>query len=393
MLLDGGGHRIQDGQNSRGYARSRETFGTFSRIAGWVPIVSAVLGFGFAANTNYSAMADLVVMVKGKSTMGLAGPALVKAGTGEVIDANDLGGTQRQVDRNGLADLGLDSEEEALDTVKEFLSYLPTNARSTAQLLTPAAPSGDQSRLESIVPANTRKAYDMRRVIDVLSDEGSVFEIKPTFAQNILTALARIDGRPVGFIANQPLHLSGMLNSNACEKAAHFIALCDAYGLPLIYLVDIPGMSIGSPAEDANLGRRSAKMLFELGNATVPRISIVLRKGYGLGYVAMAGGRSFDADACFIWPSAEICAMSVEGSVDVAYSKLYLNEPDPMTRRQELIDEIRAEIDPIKAAEGFGVDEIIEPSETRSRIIDVLARAPARRPSRQPPKFRSIAPI
>ncbi|MBO0334737.1 hypothetical protein J0X12_14010 [Sneathiella sp. CAU 1612] len=393
MLLDGGGHRIQDGQNSRSYARSRELFATFARMTGWVPIVSAVLGFGFAANTNYSAMADLVLMVKGKSTMGLAGPALVKAGTGEVIDANDLGGAERQVDRNGLADLGVESEEEALDTLKHFLSYLPSNAQSPANSIETGSIAEDQSRLDKIVSANTRKAYDMRQVIEVLSDKESVFEIKPTFAQNIITALARIDGRPVGFIANQPLHLSGMLNSNACEKAARFISLCDAYGIPLIYLADIPGMSIGSPAEDTNLGRRSAKMLFELGNATVPRISVVLRKGYGLGYLAMAGGRSFDADACFIWPTAEICAMSVEGSVDVAYSKKYLNAPDPMARRQELIDEIRSEVDPIKAAEGFGVDELIEPSETRSRIIDILARAPARRPSRQPPKFRSISPI
>ena len=393
MLLDGGGHRIQDGQNSRSYARSRELFATFARMTGWVPMVSAVLGFGFAANTNFSAMADLVVMVKGKSTMGLAGPALVKAGTGEVIDANELGGAERQVDRNGLADLGLESEEDALDTLRKFLTYLPSNAQNAPAFSEPGNPGADQSKLERIVSANTRKAYDMGQVIDVISDEGSVFEIKPTFARNIVTSLARIEGRPVGIIANQPLHLSGMLNSDACEKAARFIALCDAYGLPLIYLVDIPGMSIGSPAEDTNLGRRSAKMLFELGNATVPRISIILRKGYGLGYVAMAGGRSFDADACFIWPTAEICAMSVEGSVDVAYAKQYKDAPDPNARRQELIDEIRDEVDPIKAAEGFGVDELIEPSETRSRIIDVLSRAPARRQSRQPPKFRSIAPI
>ncbi len=393
MLLDGGGHRIQDGQNSRSYARSRDLFATFSRMTGWVPMVSAVLGFGFAANTNYSGMADLVMMVKGKSTMGLAGPALVKAGTGEVISADDLGGTARQVDRNGLADAAVESEEEALDALKRFLSYLPSNAQAPANIEATRDAGGDQILLESIVPANTRKSYDMRRVIEVLSDAESVFEIKPGFAKNIITSLARIEGRPVGIIANQPLHLSGMLNADACEKAAHFIALCDAYGVPLIYLVDIPGMSIGSPAEDSNLGRRSAKMLFELGQSTVPRISIVLRKGYGLGYVAMAGGRSFDADACLIWPTAEICAMSVEGSIDVAYSKLYQDAPDPKARRQELIDEMRREIDPLKAVEGFGADELILPSETRSRIADILERAPARRPSRMPPKFRSISPI
>ncbi len=393
LLLDGGGHRIQDGQNSRAYARSRDLFATFARMTGWVPIVSAVLGFGFAANTNYSAMADLVLMVKGKSTMGLAGPALVKAGTGEVITADELGGTARQVEKTGLADAAVDSEEEAILTLRRFLSYLPSNAQAPANIKPAIAPKEDQELLESLVPANTRKSYDMRRVIEILSDADSVFEIKPDFAKNVITALTRIDGRPVGIIANQPLHLSGMLNADACEKAARFIALCDAYGIPLVYLVDIPGMSIGTPAEDTNLGRRSAKMLFELGHATVPRISIVLRKGYGLGYVVMAGGRSFDADANFIWPTAEICAMSVEGSIDVAYAKQYQNAPDPQARRQELIDEMRREIDPLKAAEGFGIDELILPSETRERIIEVLERAPARRPSRMPPKFRSIAPI
>ena len=392
MLLDGGGHRIQDGQNSRHYASSTPAYQEFARLSGWVPIVAGVLGAGFAANTNNCGMADLIVMVRGQSEMGLAGPALVKAGTGEQITAQALGGAEAQVDRNGLADLGVASEEEAFAAIRRFLSFLPSNSA----LPPPREPAFDGlpgEPLREVVPANSRQSYDMRIVVETLADKDSCFEIKPTFGANIVTTLARIGGRPVGFIANQPLVMSGMLDANASEKAAHFIALCDAYGIALVYLVDIPGMSIGSQAESTMLGRRSAKLLFELGHATVPRISVILRKGYGLGYVAMCGGRGFDADACLAWPTAEICAMSVEGSVDVAYRKKFVDAPDPAARRQEIIDGIRAQVSALQAAEGFGVDDVIDPATTRKHLIDLLAQAPVRRPSTMPPKVRSINPV
>lgn len=392
MLLDGGGHRIQDGQSSRDYAPAMSIFHDLARMTGWVPVVSAILGAGFAANTNYSSMADLVVMVRGLSAMGLAGPALVRAGTGEEVDVETLGGAGAQVDRNGLADLGVESEEAALTAIRTFLSYLPSNARDGARLAATWSEPREEG-FEGLVPANTRRAYDMHAVIGHIVDPGSLFEIKPTFARNVVTSLARLAGRPVGIIANQPLVGGGMLDAPACEKAARFVAFCDAFGLPVISLVDIPGLLIGSAAERSMLGRRSAKLLFEFGHATVPRISVILRKGYGLGYLAMAGGRSFDADACFVWPTAEICAMSVEGSVDVAFRRDYERAPDPAERRRQLIAEIRDAISPIKAAEGFGVDDVIWPSETRARLLEVLARAPARRRNDMPPKFRAIPPI
>jgi acetyl/propionyl-CoA carboxylase alpha subunit/acetyl-CoA carboxylase carboxyltransferase component len=392
MLFDGGGHRIQDGQNSRQFSGSTTIFQEFSRLSGWVPVASAVLGAGFAANTNYCAMSDFVVMVRGLSEMGLAGPALVKAGTGETITGQALGGAAVQVDRNGLADLAVDSEEEAFDAIRRFLSFLPGNARAAAQLSQGAALPGEGDP-GSIVPANTRVAYDMREVIARIADAGSGFEIRPTHGANIITTLARLGGRPVGFIGNQPLVKGGMIDSPAAEKAARFIALCDAYGLPLVYLVDVPGMSIGSEAERSLLGRRSAKLLYELGHATVPRASVVLRKGYGLGYVAMCGGRGFDPDACLAWPTAEICAMSIEGSVDVAYRKQFVDAPDPTARRREIVESIRARVSAVQAAEGFGIDDVIEPGETRTRLIDTFAQAPARRESGMPPKFRSIPPI
>lgn len=398
MLLDGGGHRIQDGQNSRAYADAGTTLHHLAKLSGWAPIVGCVLGHGFAANTNFTGMADFVVMVRGVATMGIAGPALVKAGTGEVITAQELGGASAQVDRFGLADLGVDSEQAALDAVKAFLSYLPSNARALAPSASAAVPADADEvaraqALLDIVPSNTRQTYDVRKVLELLADAGSMFEIKPTFARSLVTAFGRLDGRPVGFVANQPLVAGGMLDASACDKGAHFIAICDAFGVPLIHLIDVPGFAIGSQAESTTLGRRSAKLLFELGHASVPRISIVLRKGYGLGYYAMSGGRSFDADACFAWPTAEICAMSVEGSVDVAYRKDYEAAADPAARRQQIIDCIRANVGALQAAEGFGLDDVIDPRTTRRRLMEVLARAPARRDNAMPAKFRAIAPI
>jgi propionyl-CoA carboxylase beta chain len=395
ILLDGGGHRIQDGQDSRHFARTGPLFHHLARMSGWVPMVAAMLGAGFAGPTNYAGMADFVVMVRGQSTMGLAGPALVKAGTGEEITAEELGGVDAQVDRYGLADLGVDGEDAALTAVRRFLSYLPSNAREGLPIVPANDPAAaDADALIDLVPANGRKPYDVRKVIAGIADRDSAFELKPTFAANIVTSLARLAGRPVGFIANQPLRLGGMLNAAACEKGAHFVALCDAFGLPLIYLVDVPGFSIGSPAERTTLGRRSAKLLHELGHATVPRISVVLRKGYGLGFLAMCGGRSFDADACLAWPTAEICAMSVEGSVDVAYRRDYESAADPQARRSELIAGIRRNIGALRAAAGFGVDDIIDPRETRAHLIAILDQTPARRHTTgMPPKFRSIVPI
>lgn len=394
MILDGGGHRIQDGQDARHFANANATFHNFARASGWVPMVALMLGAGFAGPTNYAGMADLVVMVRGLSTMGIAGPALVKAATGEDIDAMELGGADVQVDRQGIADLGVESEDEAFAAVRRFLSYLPSNARAAPQIVAEPRPLGRMpDSILDLVPVSTRKAYDVRKLLREVADPGSLFELKPTFAGNMVTALVRLGGRPVGFIANQPLRLGGMINSDACDKGAHFISLCDAFGLPIVSFIDVPGFSIGSSAERTSLGRRSAKLVFEWGHASVPRVSVVLRKGYGLGYFAMCGGRSFSADACLAWPSAEICAMSIEGAIDVAFRREYEAAPDPVARRRQMIEETRTRIGALRAAEGFGIDDVVDPRDTRRRLAEILDSTLPRRPHDHPPKFRSIAPI
>ena len=204
MILDGGGHRIQDGQDARHFANANATFHNFARASGWVPMVALMLGAGFAGPTNYAGMADLVVMVRGTSTMGIAGPALVKAATSEDVDAQTLGGAEVQVDRQGLADLGVDSEDEAFAAARRFLSYLPGNARGAAPTIDhpPVGRMGDA--VLDLVPVSTRKAYDVRKVLRLVADPDSYFELKPTFAGNMVTALARLGGRPIGIRSEEP---------------------------------------------------------------------------------------------------------------------------------------------------------------------------------------------
>ncbi len=393
MMVEGGGHRIQDGQNSRHFAAGTRVFHLLGQNSGWTPMVVAVMGSGFAGPTNYASMADFVVMVCGQSQMGMAGPALVKAGMGEEVDKESLGGAAVQADKHGLAELAVADETAAIAAIQRFLSYLPSNANAPQPMQRGVAPSVSTDALAEVIPADGRKAYDVRDVIDGLVDGGSRFELKPGYAANIVTAFARLDGRPVAVLANQPKRRAGMLDARASEKAARFVALADAFGLPLITLIDVPGFAIGSTAEASGLGRRSGRLLYEMAHATVPRISITLRKGFGAGYIAMGGGRSFSFDYSFAWPTAEICAMSIEGAIDVAFRRDVQSADDPAARRAELIAETRERIGAAQAASGFGIDDVLDPVETRQTLINAFARLPARRPDPGPPKRRSISPI
>ena len=394
MLLEGGGHRIQDGMNAAHFSAASPVFAKLGRLSGWVPTVAAVMGQGFAGPTAYAAMADFVVMINGRSTMGMAGPALVRAGTGEDVDALELGGTRRQVKGTGIADCAVDSEEECLQQIRRYLSYLPANAEEAPPRFVSDDPVDrrDEVLLE-LVPADGRQVYDVRRVIESVTDRGSVMELKSAYARNMVTAFARLDGQPVGFIANQPLRKGGMLDVAACEKAAHFIAVCDASGLPLVSLIDIPGLAIGPAAEDSGIGRRSGRLFFEMARATVPLVSITLRKGYGGGYYAMGGGRGFDPNASYAWPGAEICAMSIEGAVDVAYRKDCEAAADPAARRDELVAAIREQSGALDAAADYGIDDVIDPRDTRRVLINTFSRCAPRRPDTSPARRRTISPI
>lgn len=394
MLLDGGGHRIQEGLDSRHFARGSTLFQKFADLSGWVPVVAAMMGPGFAGPSNFAALADFVVMVEGTSTMGIAGPALVTAATGEVLTKEELGSAEVQAAGAGIADLAVPSDAEALEAVRRFLSFMPGNAEQPAPVTACSDPaSRREETLASLIPDNPRRAYDMRKAVRAIADLDSTFELRPAHARNLLTVLGRLDGRPVGFIANQPMHMGGTLTAQACEKGAHFVALCDAFGIALIYLIDVPGFLVGPAAEASGLARRSGRLLFELGQATVPRMSVVLRKGYGLAYIAMAGGRSFDADLCLAWPTAEICAMSVEGAVDVAYRKTLDGAEDREAARSDLIRRFRAQLGSLRAVEAFGIDDVIDPRDTRPALARALARTGHRRSRATSRRMRPISPI
>jgi len=397
MVMEGGGHRIQEALDSRHIGSAPVNwarFDTLSLLSGWVPVVSAILGPGFAGPSNFAALSDFVVVNRNVSTMGIAGPALVKVATGEDLDQRELGGPELQVDRLGMADLACETDEEALAAIRRFLSFLPSNAQEVPPAADPADVSApDGAGLLDIVPVEMRRAYDVHRVIEAIVDVGSIFELKPTYARNMVTTFARMNGRSVGVIANNPMHMAGTVDASAAEKGAHFVSLCDAFGLPIISLIDTPGVMVGPTAERSGLVRRMGRLLFEWGNASVPRLAVVLRKAYGAGYPIMGGGRAFDADMCVAWPTAEVVGMQVEGAVDIAFRRDIAGAPDPAAKREEIIADFRTQIGVYQAASGGGIDDVIDPRETRSALLEGLSRTARRKVRKMPPRFHAISPI
>ena len=392
MLMDGGGHRMQEALDSRLAAPGSKLLLRLADLSGHVPLVAAMMGPGFGAPANISACCDFVTIVRGMGTIGISSAPLVQAATGENLTNDEIGGADLQAER-GVVDVVTDTEPEAVDAIRAFLSYLPASAADEPLISAgPYEPGDTADGIDSMVPSSMRQAYDVVDVIEAIADIDTVFELKRVHARNIVTAFARIDGRPVGVVANQPRFHAGALDANACEKAAHFIAVCDTFGLPLLILIDLPGFLVGAGAEETNLVRRSARLGYELAAATVPRFVIVTRKAYGAAYIAMGGGRSIEADLSLAWPTAEICAIPIESAVDLAFRSQYEAAPDPAKARGDLITLFQANVDPLLAADGFGIDDVVLPSATRPMLAEALGRV-RRRPPRVPQKRRSISPI
>jgi acetyl-CoA carboxylase carboxyltransferase component len=395
LLLEGGGHRITDGLDSRTFGHGGVEFFEYeARLSGWAPIVCGIMGPGFAGPANYGAFADLVLMVEGRSAMGLAGPALVKAAIGEDLSKEELGGASFHVEKTGMADLACADDAEVIERIRAFLSYLPTNASQPA----PRRAERDDvlqpiPALRNVIPASRRRAYDVKKIVALVVDDAEFFELHPRWAKNVVTALARINGQAVGVVANQPMNLAGALDSNGSEKLARFLTMCSAFGLPIVSLCDTPGFMVGSKAELSGIVRRSAKVIYALAHSSVPLLSVVLRKGYGLGMNAMGGGRAFGSDITLSWPSGEIVAMSIEGAVDVALRSEWENEPDPPAARQALIDRFLLEGRAERAAAAFTIDELIDPAETRARLAMALRNNTGPAVLQMPPKRHGIAPL
>jgi acetyl-CoA carboxylase carboxyltransferase component len=362
-LLDSGGARIQEGVAALdGYG---EIFRRNVALSGRVPQVSVVLG-SCAGGAVYSpALTDIVIMSRDRAHMFVTGPRVVKAVTFEDVSAVDLGGADLHATASGVAHLVTDDAAGALAAARRVLSYLPSSCDEAA----PATDPLDALPMPE-VPADPRRAYDVRDVVGGVVDAGSFCELQPRFAPNIVVGFARVSGQPVGVVANQPFVLAGCLDIAASEKGARFVRLCDAFGLPLVVLVDVPGFLPGSGQEAGGIIRKGAKLLYAFAEATVPRVTVILRKAFGGAYIVM-NSRSLGADAVFSWPKAEIAVMGAEGAVDVIFRRDLAADP---SRRDELIARYRAEaMAPEIPAERLSVDEVIKPGETRAVVAATLA--------------------
>ena len=373
-LLDSAGARIQEFTGSQ-FAKAGDLFREQVIMSGVVPMAAVMLGHCAAGTAYIPGLADFVPMVEGRSSMGLGGPHLVKAAVGEDLTADELGGAKVHCEISGVGDIAVPDDETAIAVTKEWLSFVPSNNRQKP----PVKPTDDppDRRIEDfdqIVPTNPRRVYDVRRVIERIADDGHYFEIKPKWARNLVTAFIRLDGHPVGVVANQPKYLGGVLDVDAADKAARFVSFCDAFNIPLLFLQDIPGFLIGSKVERQGIIRHGAKMLFAVAEATVPKVTVILRKAYGAGYFVMCG-RGYEPDLLVAWPTAEISVMGPEGATNIIYRKEIAASDDPERTRQEKLAQFRRLIDPYIAA-GYGyIDDVIDPADTRRVVIQGFRHA------------------
>jgi len=390
-LLDSAGARIQEAVGSL-FAGSGALFREQVVMSGVVPQVAALMGPCAAGTAYIPGLADFVPMVKGRGSMALAGPHLVRAAIGEEVTQEELGGSRVHTRQSGVADLEVADDEECIAAIKRYLSYFPSSCEQSPPVTACQDPiERAEEDLLDVLPDSPRRPYDMYEVIRRIVDHGEYFDLKPQFARTIITCLARFGGRPAGIVANQPKHLGGILDNDASDKAARFINLCNAFGIPLVYLMDVPGFMVGTKVEAAGIIRHGAKFLYATANATVPKITVVLRKAYGAGYYVMCG-RAYEPDLIVAWPSAEISVMGPEGAVEIIFRRQVQEAEDPGAKRAELIERFREIIDVYVAAGNAMIDDVIDPRETRATICRALALSAGKRVER-PWKRNGVVPV
>jgi acetyl-CoA carboxylase carboxyltransferase component len=324
--------------------------------------------------------------------MALGGPPLVKAVTGQEISEQELGGSKVHAEKSGVGDVELPDEDACIQAIKDYLSYFPQHCEEKPPIIACADPiDRREDRLLDVLPESTRAAYDMVDVIRAIVDDGRILELKPKWARSIITCLARFGGRPVGIVANNPRQLGGILNNDSADKAARFIQICDAFGLPLVFLMDVPGFMVGSAVEHAGIIRHGAKMLHAMASATVPKLTVVVRKGYGAGYYVMAG-RAYEPDLLVAWPGAEIALMGAEGMVGIAGKKLFPAGEPPAELKAQLLKMIQGNIDIYKSAAWAAVDDVIDPRDTR-KILCLAVEMSWNRRVERPYRKHGIMPV
>ena len=373
-LNDSGGARIQEGINS--LAGFGEIFERNILASGVIPQISGIFG-PCAGGAVYSpALTDFTVMIKDTSYMFLTGPGVVKTVTGEVVTQEELGGASVHATKSGVAHFAAENEQEGLMTIRHLLSFLPSNNREQAPFIQTSDPAGryDDS-LNEIIPETPNKAYDMYQVIGSIVDDGMFLEVHKSWAKNIIVGFAHMNGRSVGIVANQPKILAGVLDINASRKAARFVRFCDAFNIPIVTLVDVPGFLCGTQQEYGGIISHGAKLLYAYGEATVPKVTVTLRKSYGGAHITMSC-KQLRGDINYAWPTANIAVMGAEGAVEILYSKEIKAIEDPQERAKAEDDKKKEYNDlfcnPYNAASYGYIDDIIEPRNTRFRVIRAL---------------------
>lgn len=367
-INDSGGARIEEGICSLdGYSGM---FYRNTQASGFIPQISVVLG-PCAGGACYSpAITDFVFMAEKTAKMFITGPAVVKAAIGEVVSADELGGAQVHSSKSGVLHFTYPDDISCLEGVKKLLSYLPPNCSERPPFDPDFRGVENSYKLEQIVPDNQRKVYDIKEVLSCFVDRESFFEVQEHYAQNLIVGFARLDGSVIGIVANNPKVIGGALDINASEKGARFIRFCDCFNIPLLTLVDVPGFFPGKEQEQNGIIRRGAKLLYAYSEATVPKITLILRKAFGGAYIAM-NSKGMGADVVFAWPIAQIAVMGAEGAVDILYRKKIAESPNPTSTRQDLVREYEEHfMTPYIAAERGFIDEVILPEETRKKLSE-----------------------
>jgi acetyl-CoA carboxylase carboxyltransferase component len=367
LFAEGGGGRPGDTDSSELFHLVVPTFHSFAALSGLVPRVGIVSGRCFAGNAALLGCCDAIIATP-DATIGMGGPAMIEGGGLGTFDPEQVGPVEMQ-EPNGVIDVLVPDEAAAVETAKRFLSYMQGRVEQWA--------CADQRRLREAVPEDPKRVHDVRRLIGLLADEGSALELRASFGRTILTVLARIEGRPVGVIANDPRHLSGAIDAEGSDKAARFMQLCDAFGLPIVSVVDTPGFMVGPDSERTAMVRRCSRLFVTGSTLTVPLVCVVVRRAFGLGAQAMAGGHLHAPALTVAWPSGEFGAMGVEGAVRLALRAELQAIEDPVEREQrvrDLVQAVREQSTALNMAEHFEIDDVIDPADTRSRIVAALGR-------------------
>lgn len=388
-MNDSGGARIQEGIDAlSGYG---EIFFRNSAASGVIPQISAIMGPTAGGAVYSPAMTDFIFMVKKSSYMFITGPNVIKAVTGEEITFEDLGGAMAHNEKSGVAQFACDSDEDCILKIRKLLSYLPANNMEDPPCITPTDdPNRMDAALDKIIPDNPNRSYDIKDVIKSIVDDAAFFEPHQYFAKNIVICFARLNGRTIGIIANQPNQMAGCLDIDASDKATRFIRFCDAFNIPMLTIADVPGYLPGSNQEWGGIIRHGAKLLWCYSEATVPKLLLITRKDYGGAYLAMCS-KHLGADMAFAWPSAEIAVMGAEGAANIIHARDIKAADDPAAKRKEKIEAYNKQFsNPYCAATRGYVDAVIQPSETRPRLIDALEAMMTKRELRPAKKHGNI---